>query len=601
MQNTLKHDFFQQRISLFTQQLQLFQKQDNTYSFTRIAFFVTALILMIWFANQRQAVPTAFVFFLTIPIFIFLIKKHQRIIAQRKHFQFLVEINQKEIKRLDNDFGSFANDGSEYFDENHIYTADLDIFGKNSLFQYLNHTATPLGEQKLAKSLSTVENRSNILQKQEAIKELSLKMDFLQHFEAKGKAFKQNALDNEKFWHWIEKEDFLLKNKFLIFAQYLLPMLLLASFIVVAIFDLPLFPIILLILLNIIILSRVNEYIKLTLLEVLPILPTVQAASQLIALIEKEHFSSTRLVDLKTNLTHDTVLISKEINKLSHLISNLEFRQNPYFFAFINVPLLWDLHFLLRLEKWRIKHKLEAKKWFDTVAEIETLNSIACFYILNSEYAFPEIVEDRFLYEAQDLGHPLIPYTKRICNDFSLANTGTIHVITGSNMSGKSTFLRTVGINAVLALMGAPVCAKKMQISVLQIFTSMRTHDSLSESVSSFYAELKRIRLLLDRLNEQPPILFLLDEILKGTNSEDRNRGAKSLIRQLHKSSLSGIVSTHDLELGRLAEENPLYIKNYSFNSELIDNQLFFPYKLSEGVCKSFNASVLMKMIGIEM
>jgi DNA mismatch repair ATPase MutS len=168
-------------------------------------------------------------------------------------------------------------------------------------------------------------------------------------------------------------------------------------------------------------------------------------------------------------------------------------------------------------------------------------------------------------------------------------------------MSGKSTFLRTVGINAVLALAGAPVCANEMQISVLQIFTSMRTHDSLSESVSSFYAELKRIRLLLDKLNHEPPVLFLLDEILKGTNSEDRNKGAKGLIRQLHKSKLSGLVSTHDLALGELAKENPEHIKNYSFNSELINNQLYFPYQLSEGVCKSFNASVLMKMIGIEV
>lgn len=594
-------NFFQQRANHFHQQAQIFQKQDNTYSLARTSFFIITLILIIWFANEREAIYTALTFLVALPIFVFLVQKHQKIIAKKKHFQFLKLINEKEIKRLEEKFEDFENTGEKYFDETHSYSADLDIFGKNSLFQYLTHTVTPLGEQALADWLKQSANAPEINLRQEAVKELGQKIDFLQNFEASGLAFKQNALEVEKFWTWIEKDNSLINKPIFKLIRLLLPLLFLAALLTIAIFDLPLLWIALPFLLNIFVLGKVGESVKNTLEEVSPLLTTVQATAKLIGLIEQEDFNSKKINQLKSNLQHDKVLVSKEIKKLASCITNLEFRQNPYFFAFINIPLLWDLHFLQRLESWKKNYQKEVKKWFETVAELEALNSLACFHILHPSYAFPSIEEKQFLYKAKNLGHPLIHFSKRVSNDFSLADRGTIYITTGSNMSGKSTFLRTVGINAVLALAGAPVCANEMQICVLQIFTSMRTHDSLSESVSSFYAELKRIRLLLDRLNHEPPILFLLDEILKGTNSEDRNKGAKGLIRQLHKSKLSGLVSTHDLALGELEKENPTHIKNYSFNSELIDNQLHFPYQLSEGVCKSFNASVLMKMIGIEI
>lgn len=601
--NKDKYTFFQQKKDEFATQVQLLQKQDNTFSFVRITFFVATLILMIWLANAREATLTATVVLVATPIFIFLVKKHQKIVAQKKHFIFLTEINQKEIKRLDGKFGEFANNGIQYFDETHGCTADLDIFGQNSLFQFLTHTVTPLGNNKLADWLRTSADHLEIGQRQEAAKELGAKIDFLQDFEASGLAFKQNDTDYQKFGHWMHQQNQFSTHAYTLLA-YGMPILLLLVLGIIAFFDLPLLLMAIPIVLNVVILGKITEPIKKTLQEILPLLPTIQAASKLIELIEKESFVSERMKTLKSQVsaTSGTNLISKEIKKLSNLLSNLEFRQNPYFFIFVSIPLLWDLHFLMGLEKWRKKHKVQSEKWFDTVAEFEALNSLACLHFLFPHYAFPQISEEKFVCQAQNLGHPLIHHSKRVSNDFSIENRGTIYVVTGSNMSGKSTFLRTIGINAVLALAGAPVCANQMQISCLQIFTSMRTHDSLSESVSSFYAELKRIRQLLDKLHDEPPILFLLDEILKGTNSEDRNKGAKGLIRQLHKYKLSGLVSTHDLELGRLAEENPNFIKNYSFNSELIgDNQLHFPYKLSEGVCKSFNASVLMKIIGIEM
>lgn len=592
---------FQQRVDYFHQQVQLFQKQDNTYSWIRTTFFIFALIVLIWFANEREAVYTALTFFVALPVFISLIKKHQKVIAQKRHFQLLKLINEKEIKRLEGNFQYFANDGGKYFDETHAYSADLDIFGKNSLFQYLTHTVTPLGEQVLADWLKQGTDTTEIKLRQDAVRELGQKIDFLQYFEACGLAFKQETLEAEKLWTWIEKDQLLTHNQSFRLIRFVLPSLFLVVLSIIVIFDLPLLWIALPFLLNAFVVGKISEVVKITLLETSPLLATVQAVSNLIGLIEKEEFKSKKIHQFKENLQHDKVLVSKEIKRLASLITNLEFRQNPYFFAFVNIPLLWDLHFLIRLEQWKKVYQQEVKKWFEAVAELEALSSLACFHILHPNYTFPSIEEKQFLYKAKNLGHPLIHFSKRVSNDFFLENQGTVYIITGSNMSGKSTFLRTVGVNAVLALAGAPVCANEMQLSILQIFTSMRTHDSLSESVSSFYAELKRIQLLLGKLNQEPPVLFLLDEILKGTNSEDRNKGAKGLIRQLHKSKLSGLVSTHDLALGELAKENPEYIKNFSFNSELIDNQLYFPYQLSEGICQSFNASVLMRMIGIEV
>ena len=596
------YDFFQERIKQFKTQIQYFQKQDNAYVLIRTVFFVGAVILLVWFANDRNAVATASILLISFPIFIILIKKHQKIISYKKHFLALKQINEQELKRLDGDFHHFQNTGEKYFDEAHHCSADLDIFGKSSLFQFLNHTVTPLGEEKLASWLRESAIKSEIMRRQEAIKELRTKFDFLQNFEASGLSFKQNEKDTAQFWEWIRRgNSFANKPSFNLIA-YLFPIFLLVSLGLIAFFDLPLLLIVIPILMNLAVLSRLNEYVKHTLLEITPILPTIQAASKLIALIETEDFKSEMLIGLKSRLTLSNLFVSKEINKLSKLIENLEFRQNPYFLTFINIPLLWDLHFVLRLEGWRKSHSKSSEQWFDVVATFEALNSLACFSFLFPSYTFPVIEDRQFIYDAKDLGHPLIHATKRVTNHFRLEDRGTIHIITGSNMSGKSTFQRTLGINAVLALAGAPVCATQMQLSVLKIFTSMRTHDSLSESVSSFYAELKRIRQLLDHLHDEPPVLFLLDEILKGTNSEDRNKGAKGLIRQLHKNKLSGLVSTHDLELGNMAKEYPDFIKNFSFNSELLEqNKLHFPYKISEGVCQSFNASVLMKMIGIEL
>jgi DNA mismatch repair ATPase MutS len=248
---------------------------------------------------------------------------------------------------------------------------------------------------------------------------------------------------------------------------------------------------------------------------------------------------------------------------------------------------------------WKKLFGQEAGAWFESIHRFETLNSLAGFSFANPNFTYPEMKEGSYTIDGKNIGHPLVPDHKRVCNDFLLQGKGNIVVVTGSNMSGKSTFLRTIGINSVLCKIGAPVCATEMKSSGFKIFTSMRTHDNLEENISSFYAELKRIGFLLNYISDGSPVLFLLDEILKGTNSVDRHKGAEALIMQLSQLNSFGLVSTHDLELGKLDDSN--LIKNYSFNSQIQGDEILFDYKLQKGLCYSFNASKLMESIGIKI
>jgi len=231
---------------------------------------------------------------------------------------------------------------------------------------------------------------------------------------------------------------------------------------------------------------------------------------------------------------------------------------------------------------------------------MEPLNSISAFAFANEKYIFPKVNEGAPIFSAEKLGHPLIPSKQRINNNFQLKGKGAIGVITGSNMSGKSTFLRTIGVNAVLAFAGAPVCADQLELSIFQVFTSMRTKDNLEENISSFYAELLRLKMLLQTINENRPVLFLLDEILKGTNSADRHIGAESLIIQLSQLNAFGLISTHDLKLGKLKLKTDK-LRNYNFSSSIDGQEIIFDFKLRDGICRSTNASQLMAKIGIQI
>jgi DNA mismatch repair ATPase MutS len=282
----------------------------------------------------------------------------------------------------------------------------------------------------------------------------------------------------------------------------------------------------------------------------------------------------------------------------------------------LNNTVFWDLHCMYKIEKWRKETAAQVKDWFDVIGEFEALSGFACLKFNNPDWVMPEVSADdgSFRLEAIALGHPLIPREERVCNDilFGGAGMGSMAIITGPNMAGKSTFLRTVGVNIITALAGAPVCAAGFKISPVKLFTSMQTSDSLDKHLSLFYAELQRLKMVIDGIMGKEPVFFLIDEMLKGTNALDRQKGAIALLKQLMRSRANGVTATHDLQLTKL--DNPdewekagdvfphgIQVANYHFDGYIEDDRLLFDYKLKQGICDSFNALVLMKKMGIDL
>lgn len=589
---------FSDNIARYTERLDILQRKYTFWSTIRVVFFIAALVLLLYFANDRNielAIYTLVVF----PIlFAVLVKFHNKIAFRRKQVQNLLQINKDELKRQKNELKEFDT-GREFQNPLHSYTTDLDIFGRHSIFQLLNRTTTTGARALLAKWLIKSTDGNAILQRQEAVKELHPKNEWRQEFQASGMHFQDEESNVNALLEWLAQPD-LLRNKLLYQALQIIMSLVAITCLVGYFNDFSVYYLIGALAVNSLILKTVFAAAKDTTEQTEMASKALKAYAVLIHKVEVTEFESVYLKDLKYVFNHADFKASKAIKMLDRILSNLESRANLFYWI-LNTMFLLDIIWLLRADKWKNQNKENASLWFEAINKFEAINSLAGFSFANPDYIFPGISEKEFELSATSLAHPLINSDERISNDFLMTEKGKIIIITGSNMSGKSTFLRTLGVNIVLALAGAPVCASKMNTSLLQVFTSMRTIDNLEESVSSFYAELKRLKQLLDLLEENnQPILFMLDEILKGTNSQDRHNGATSLIKQLSELKAFGLVSTHDLALGKLSTEMN-NVENFSFNSIIEGDEIIFDYKLHDGICKSFNASKLMEKMGIKM
>ena len=323
--------------------------------------------------------------------------------------------------------------------------------------------------------------------------------------------------------------------------------------------------------------------------------------SSLIRMIEKESFSTDYLLGLQTGLSSSGITAGKKLQSLAKLVVQFDRRLNMIMGVILNGLLMWDLQCILLLEKWKIANAGEVPRWFSILGELEALNSLANFNFNNPDYVFPELSHKNVIIEAESLGHPLIPQKENIRNDIKIGRPGEFMLITGSNMAGKSTFLRTVGVNMILASAGAPVPAIAMRWHPIRIFTSMRVMDYLSSRESTFYAELKRLRNIIDVHKSGEKVMVILDEILKGTNSRDKHFGSEMFIRQLIRDGSMGLIATHDLELSKLEEEFPENIFNYSFEVQIDKQEFIYDFQLRTGVCQTLNATELMKKMGISI
>lgn len=584
---------YQDRAVAFLAEADELSKKHSRFAFIRLLVFLVGIVVVA--IAWTWAIVPAFV--LTIAFlygFYRFSTWHSNLKNQENHLRALVLINEQEIRGLQHDYNTFA-DGSEFINPAHPYALDLDIFGDYSFFQYTNRTTNTIGSQALAKFLTHPTHENEVQKRQVAIQELSDHLDWRQVFQAHGKTVEDAPEHVVRLQQWLAAPSFMLDNNKLKWAIRIAPLWTILA--IAAGFYVPWWLAIWFLLPNILVLRNTVDRVNETHQQTTHAEKMLATYSKLMEHIETTNFETPLLQQLTSSFKEQQA--ASQIQKLSYYIAQLNVRYN-FFAIFLNVGVLWDLHWVLRLERWKQTHQTTLPAWFDQLAQLEVLSSFANLLYNNPDWVFPTLHTSSQLM-ARSIGHPLIHRAKRVTNDFSSPTAGHIKLLTGSNMAGKSTFLRTVGLNIVLATIGAPVCATEFNLPFLKVYTSMRTADALHESTSSFYAELKRLKFIIDAIEQGEQMYFLLDEILKGTNSTDRHTGSKALIQQLIESKGGGIIATHDLELGVLEAQYDGAIENLCMEVKIKEKQLDFDYKLYKGVSQSFNATLLMKNMGIKI
>ncbi len=588
-------EIYTTRKTQFEQELNELNIKYNLLSTIRLVCGILIVLSGYYFLKTDDSLFLITLFVLIV-VFVFLMKKHDKISRQKKLKEALITINTDEINYLDNNKLPFEN-GIEFNDFSHPYCYDLDIFGTHSLFQNLNRTATFIGKIVLSNRLMKFLSNEEILKNQEAVKEVAEKIDWRQNFSAIAKVGKDSKSVYQKIINWStsKSEEFTLKDSILSYATPSAILVLILAYLVTS-SDLFLKIIGYLFAINLGIIGSFYKKIKFEINHTTEIDTIIKQYGLLIQSIEKETFNSTKLNELKRNLSSENQKASEELKKLSELFSRMDTINNLVVSLVFNGLFLFHAHTLKALLNWKKNSAASLKNWLDVIGEFEMLNSLANFSYNNSDFAFPEI-NSNYEISFTDLSHPLLNTKTRIGNDVVFQPQSFI-ILTGSNMSGKSTFLRSLGINMVLAGIGAPVCATKAKVHPMPILVSMRLSDSLSDSESYFFAEIKRLKLIMDNLEENRAFV-LLDEILRGTNSDDKRNGTIEVIKKMiHKKAIGGI-ATHDIEVCLTTNEFPNQLTNKCFEVEIVSDELHFDYKLRDGICKNKSATFLMKKMGV--
>jgi hypothetical protein len=573
------------------------QSRYDRLAMVRLGIFLVWIAAMIILIGTNGLWALGF-FLVTVPLLAWGVRKHLKIKKAAAEARVMAELGTGELLALAHDFSQFA-DGEDYLDQAHQYALDLDIFGPKSIFQMLNRTVTAPGSLRLADALQGRHDEATAARTRVQGKVLGTMPDWCLRFRTIGHDLEDDIRYFDRLLGWLDRPNVVGGglHTILLYVTPLLPIASLAFMFLVSPWQ----------------------------LGVLGLLPAAWMLRKYRATIEQEHTQTAEMGDMLSTyaalLEHIRTLPAASaeaeevfgqaarlgdesivaLRRLSYLISQLDVRYNP-FVIILEVGGLWSLHWLRKLDQWREEYRAELPAWLEVLAETDTLVSWATLRHNYPEWTDPEFTDESIV-EATGLGHPLLPATGRITNDFSLGTDGHIHLITGSNMAGKSTWLRTVGVNLILANAGSSVCAQHLRLRPnLEVWTSMRTQDDLSESTSSFYAELKRLKAIIEAVSDpDQQVFFLLDEILKGTNSRDRHTGSRALIRQLIRERGAGIIATHDLELAALESEPGSRVENYAMEVQTEGDQLTFDYKLHPGVCQSFNATALMARMGIDI
>ena len=552
-------------------------------------FVVT--VFSVYFAFQQIQIASI-IGIIGLAIFLFLLKKYSKIKSAKKLSDALIVINEDELKIASGEY--FDNQqGLEFQDPKHYYSLDIDLFGRGSFYQFINRTSIKEGSKKLADEL-TANSIENIVLRQEVLKELASIPEWRQNFSANANLVNIETPAN-KIIDWLKRY-----NVFLPKIMKWLPI----GFAIVSTILLGLtfasilspFPAIIWLFIGLSITGKYLKKISDLSSNSDKIKSTFRQYSVLLEKIENNVFNSEILKEKQQKITSEGKKASQIFNEFSKLLDALDSRNNIFFAIVGNGFLLWDCKQSSKIEQWIQDYNHKVEDWFEVISFFDAYNSLGNFVFNHPNYIFSEITTNKTAINTKGLGHPLLKVEKRVDNDITI-NHEQFFIVTGANMAGKSTFLRTVSLHIVMANVGLPICAKESIYSPVKLITSMRTSDSLTDDSSYFFSELTRLKFIVDAIQKEP-YFIILDEILKGTNSTDKAIGSRKFVEKLVASNATGIIATHDLSLCEIEKELE-EVKNYYFDAEILNDELHFDYTFKKGICKNMNASFLLRKMDI--
>ncbi len=547
-----------------------------------------------------------YVWWLLVPLFLFFFvlgKFQERALARTRRFEAAAQFFRGSLDRLDERWRDFADDGEDLASmaEDLSYAKDLDLFGPASLFQLLNRAGTAEGRRTLATWLLAAESVEEVRLRQEAVQELAARLDFREGLAASAARESASPLDDARLLAWAEAKEGVPFAAVLKTLGAVQPLILGVALGVYGVLDIGA-PLAIVGVLHLITIYATRGFVNTRAAVLSGPEAVLGAYGALVDHIEGSDWKSLKMQAAKKALALEGESAGDRIRSLSRLVALLDARLNVFFALTFGAFFLWNINWVLRSERWRRTTGPKLRSWLAAIAEVEALASFAALLYERPDYAFPAFVEDGGAhFEAEALSHPLIHRDQVVANDLLLGGEGSVLLLSGSNMSGKSTLLRSIGINVLLAQAGAPVSARGLRLSPFSVVTSVRIVDSLASGTSHFYAEIKRIKALLDASEQEGPfLLYLLDEMLHGTNSRERYLGALAVVKALSERGAVGVVSTHDLALAKLADKLPSgMVENRHFSDEVVENGIRFDYRLRPGPIASTNALRLMRSIGI--
>jgi len=582
--------FYTSQIEIHQSKIDSFKLKLTLYSLARVLVYLLGVMGIYMYFLQWQIVIAITV--VSVTLFLILVSNHSNLKAKRDLFKALLKINKDELEIASGNFHDRFK-GLQFQDPNHFYSLDIDLFGRGSLFQYMNRTAIDEGTFSLANAL-TANNIDTIDQRQEAIKELALLPKWRQLYTAKA-SLVETETPAKIIIDWLKSYKRFLPNMMKWF-----PMVFgFASVLIIVLGITKIIPIEYIgywLLVGLGITAGYLKKVNTLSMHTSKVKDTFRQYAQLLDQIELENFNSELLKSKQLQIRSNDIKASEIFKSLSKSLDALDNRNNMFSIFLGNGFLLWDLMQSYKIEKWIETYADKVEDWFEVVSFFDAYNSLGNFSFNHPQYVFPEITKNETTLNAEQLGHPLLDVSKRIDSDVTIVNE-QFFIVTGANMAGKSTFLRTISLHIVMANSGLPVCAKSSQYSPVKLITSMRTTDSLTDDSSYFFSELTRLKFIVDAIQTEP-YFIILDEILKGTNSTDKAIGSRKFVERLVGGNATGIIATHDLSLCEIEVELD-DVENHYFDAEIINDELYFDYKFKKGICQNMNASFLLKKMEI--